>query len=189
MKMIKLETERIIMRDHIIEDLESHHQLLSDNEVMHYLQDIKTKSFEESKKNLCTAIEEINSEKRTLVFLRMIEKQTGRHIGEIGYTVTDFTSKGKFVHLGYFTHKNFWNKGYVTEALTEIMRFAFEDDNVYKISTGCLAENAGSERVMQKCGFIKEAEYRASENHNGELKTRVKYNLLKSEWEKRQSNS
>lgn len=186
--MIKLKTKRIIIRDHVIEDLQSHHQLLSDDEVMYYLQDIQTKSFDESKKNLVTSIEESNSEKRTLVFLRMVDKQTGRHIGEIGYTVNDVTSNGKFVHLGYFTHKSFWNKGYVSEALNEIIRFAFEDDNVCTISTGCLAENIGSEKVMQKCGFIKVAGHSELENHEGEFKLRVKYSLLKSKWKKKRQN-
>jgi len=179
--MITLKTKRIIIRDHIIEDLQSHHQLLSDNEVMYYLQDIQTKFFEESRENLRIVIAEINSEKRTLMFFKMIDKETDTHIGEIGYTINDLTSNGKLVHLGYFTHKKFWNKGYVTEALNEIIRFAFEDEGVYKISTGCLVENIASERVMQKCGFIKDAGYSELENHEGELKSRVKYTLQKSD--------
>ncbi len=50
--MIKLETKRLIIRDPIIDDLESHHELLSNDKVMYYLQDIKTNSLEESKENL-----------------------------------------------------------------------------------------------------------------------------------------
>jgi len=39
--MIKLETKRLIIRDPIIDDLESHHELLSNDKVMYYLKDIK----------------------------------------------------------------------------------------------------------------------------------------------------
>ena len=54
---------------------------------------------------------------------------------------------------------------------------------IYRVTTGCLAENKGSERVMQKNGLIKEAEHIDYEWHDGKLKTRVEYRLLKPEWE------
>ena len=54
--MIKLFTERLIIRDLEIIDLENHHKLLSDKNVMYYLQDIQTNNLEESKENLNNAI-------------------------------------------------------------------------------------------------------------------------------------
>ncbi len=182
--MIKLETERLIIRDPIIDDLESHHKLLSNDKVMYYLQDIKTNSFEQSRKNLLSAIKDSNSEQRRFYFFKIIEKNSLNYIGDIGYTVTNFTPIGKFVHLGYFTYDKFWGSGYVTEAAKEVVRFAFQENNVYRISTGCLSENIGSEKVMQKCGFTKEAEHIDYEWHDGKAKTRLEYRLLRNEWEK-----
>ena len=43
--------------------------------------------------------------------------------------------------------------------------------------------NVGSERVMQKNGMVKYAELKDHEVHDGKLKTRVEYRLLKDEWE------
>lgn len=37
---------------------------------------------------------------------------------------------------------------------------------------------------MQKCGLIKEAEHVDYEWHDGKMKTRLEYRLLKREWEK-----
>jgi len=182
--MIKLETERLIIRDPIIDDLEPHHKLLSNDKVMYYLQDIKTNSFEQSRKNLLSAIKDSNSEQRRFYFFKIIEKNSLNYIGDIGYTVTNFTPIGKFVHLGYFIYDKFWGSGYVTEAAKEVIRFAFQENNVYRISTGCLSENIGSERVMQKCGFTKEAEHIDFEWHDGKAKTRLEYRLLRNEWEK-----
>jgi RimJ/RimL family protein N-acetyltransferase len=181
-KFINLETERLILRDHTIEDFNSHHSLLSDENIMYYLQDIKTTTLEESKLNLLNAIEDICSNNRTKYFFRIENKVTNEHIGEIGYTVTDFTPVGKLVHLGYFTYQRHWNKGYVTEAVKEVIRFAFEDNDVFRISTGCIKDNLGSERVMQKCGMTKEAEFKMNEWHDGKMKDRVLYRLLKNEW-------
>lgn len=182
-EMIKLFTERLLIRDHSPGDLETHHSLFSDNEVMRYLPDIKTNNPEESRGNLFAAIKDAESPRRKFYFFRIEDKTTGGHIGEIGYTVTQNPPPGKFAGLGYFILKKHWGKGYTTEALKRVLRFAFEENGVYRISTGCLKENAASERVMQKCGFIKEAEFREYVLHEGKLKDRVEYRLLKSEWE------
>ncbi|MDR2718951.1 MAG: GNAT family N-acetyltransferase [Treponema sp.] len=182
--MVKLFTERLIIRDLTIDDLENHHKLISNNNVMKYLQDIKTNSIEESKENLLKAINDIKSEDRKLYFFLIEDKFINEFIGEIGYTVIKNTLYGKLVHLGYFIKEKYWNKGYVTEALKRVIEFAFEEDNVYRISTGCIKENVGSEKVMQKNGFIKEAEYKEYILHEGKLKDRVEYRLLKNEWKK-----
>ncbi|MBR5938411.1 MAG: GNAT family N-acetyltransferase [Clostridiales bacterium] len=44
----------------------------------------------------------------------------------------------------------YWGNGYTSEAANRVLAFAFEENNVYRVTTGCLAENRGSERVMQK---------------------------------------
>lgn len=179
---IQFETERLIVRDHRPEDLSTHHTLFSDEKAMYYLQDIKTESMAESEANLKFAMQEIGLANRAHVFLRMEDKYTGSHIGEIGYTVSSFTPLGKLADLGYFTYPCFWNKGYTSEAVKALLRFAFTLDNVCRLSVGCLKENVGSERVMQKCGFIKEAEFKQFVWHNGRLKDRVVYRLLKDEF-------
>lgn len=58
-----------------------------------------------------------------------------------------------------------------------------------RVSTGCLAENICSERVIQKCDIIKEAEHIEWEWHDGRMKTRVEYRLLKYEWENQSRSS
>jgi Acetyltransferases, including N-acetylases of ribosomal proteins len=179
---ITLKTERLIIRDHIIEDLPTHHELLSNDIAMYYLKDLKTHSVEESRDNLQDSIDEINYKNRTKYFFRIELKNTFEHIGEIGYTVKEITPVGKLVGLGYFTNSMFWNNGYVSEAVKAIFRFAFEDNDVFRISTGCIRDNIGSERVMQKCGMIKEAEYKMYTWHDGKMKDRVEYRLLKNEW-------
>jgi ribosomal-protein-alanine N-acetyltransferase len=182
--MISLYTERLFIRDHVESDLETHHKLLSDEIPMRYLPDIRTSSSEESQENLLQAISDSTNENRKYYFLRIEDRLTGEHIGEAGYTITKYTPFGKFADLGYFIRQKHWNKGYTTEAVKRIIQFAFENDNVYRISTGCLAENCASERVMQKCGMIKEGELKDYTLHEGKLKDRVIYRLLRTEWDK-----
>lgn len=125
----------------------------------------------------------IESDRRKYYFLHMELKDTREQLGSIGYTVIDDTPVGKIIHLGYFTYPGFWGKGYTSGALNKVLEFAFTQDNVYRVTTGCLKENIRSERVMQKNGMIKEAEHVDYEWHDGHMKTRLEYRLLKKEWE------
>jgi ribosomal-protein-alanine N-acetyltransferase len=165
-----------------MDDLPVHHELISNNKVMKYLQDIKTKNIEESKENLLNAINELESKDRKYYFFAIENKTTNEFIGEIGYTVKQNTPHGKLVHMGYFIHEKYWNKGYTTEALKRVIEYAFEENNVYRIATGCIKENGGSEEVMKKSGLIKEAEYKEYALHEGKLKDRVEYRILRNEW-------
>lgn len=179
---IVLETERLILRDHRPSDLDTHHALLSDETAMYYLPEVKTNTLAESEANLAFSMQEIGQDNRMHVFLRMEDKRTLCHIGEIGYTVSAFPPPGKLADLGYFIYPRYWNQGYTSEAVKALLRFSFEKDNVFRMSVGCLKENKGSERVMQKCGFIKEAEFKEYVWHDGKMKDRVVYRLLKEEF-------
>lgn len=179
---IRLETDRLLLREHVAEDLPDYHTLLSDCRAMRYLPKMQTNDLKKAEKNLRKAIEQAKSSRRELYFLCMEEKSSGKYIGEIGYTVLEKTPLGKLVDMGCFMHTAFWGHGYASEAFFEMVRFAFEEDNVYRISCGCLKENTASERLMQKCGFIKEGEYKESQWHEGRLKDRLAYALLRSNW-------
>ena len=180
--MIKLETARLNIRDPKPEDLLDWHRLMSDEKTMYYLQDIMTHSLEESKKNLMEAVADIENPKRTKYFLAIELKENRDFVGSIGYTVTDNTPAGKMVHAGYFILPEYHSKGYVSESLHELLRFAFEENSVYRFETGCLVDNISSERVMQKNGMVREGYFMACEWHDGRYKDRVTYRMLKSEW-------
>jgi len=179
--MIHLSTDRLIIRDPLSTDLDDWHRILSDSDTMYYLQDIMTNTLEESKQNLDDAIAESQSHNREKYFFTIVAKESNAYVGSVGYTVTEATPVGKLVHVGYFMFPEFRGKGYMTEALREVIRFAFEDNDVFRISTGCLSENNASERVMQKCGFIMEAEFKSHTWHDGAMKDRVEYRMLRDE--------
>ena len=188
-KAIRLETERLILRDFTESDFEAYYKLKTDDQAMYYLQDIKLKSIDAAKADFMTVLDDLKRTDRKYYFLHMELKDSHEQVGSIGYTVTDETPVGKTVHLGYFTYPGFWGNGYTTEALGKVLDYAFKTDNVYRVTTGCLAENIGSERVMQKNGMIKEAERPDYEWHDGKMKTRLEYRLLKNEWAERNGYS
>ena len=180
--MIYLQTERLVIRDHKPEDLETYFALFSNKQAMYYLR-ANIETIDDAKKDLNDNIlSEINKDDRKKYYLHIEDRQSGAHIGNIGYTVLQTTPIGKIVGAGYFLYPEFWRKGYATEAFKEVIRFAFEDNDVFRIEAGCMKENTGSEKVMLKCGMIKEAEFKSCTWHDGQIKDRLSYRLLKSEW-------
>ena len=180
--MIYLQTERLVIRDHKPEDLETYFALFSNKQAMYYLPRSYIETVEQAKEQLDMLINQIDKEGRERYFFSIEDRQSGVHIGNIGYTVLITTPIGKSVCAGYFLYPEFWGKGYAAEAFKEVIRFAFEDNDVFRIEAGCMKENTGSERVMLKCGMIKEAEFKSCTWHDGQIKDRVSYRLLKSEW-------
>lgn len=180
-------TDRLILREYTDADKNAYFRLKSDPKTMYYLQDIRLRSLKEAEADLSEVLNDQKSEKRKFYFFHIELKDTREQVGSIGYTVTDFTPAGKMVNAGYFIYPKFWNQGYTSEAFLRVLQFAFAENSVYRVTTGCLTENAGSERVMVKCGLIKEAEHLDWEWHDGKMKNRVEYRLLKSEWENLQN--
>ena len=179
----KLETDRLILRDYEAEDSDAYFKLKSDSKTMYYLQDIKLYSKEDADKEFANVLKDKENKDRKFYFFHVELKSSHEQVGSVGYTVVDNTPLGKIVHAGYFIYPQFWNNGYVTEAFKKVLEFAFLENDVYRVTTGCLAENVGSEKVMIKCGLIKEAEHIEWEWHDGKMKDRLEYRLLKKEWE------
>ena len=180
--MISFETERLIIREPQISDWEFWFKIKTDESVMYYMDDLTLFSKEEAMTDLKRAIEDIKKPERKMYFFVMVLKETGEAIGSVGYTVEQFLPVGKIVHLGYFMFTDFHSKGYMTEAARRIIQFAFEENDVYRINTGCLAENKASERVMIKCGMTKESYRKAFTWHDGEIKDRLTYGMLKEDY-------
>ena len=45
------------------------------------------------------------------------------------------------------------NKGYATQCVVELLRYAFEDMGYESIQSGCAKDNMASYRVMEKAGM------------------------------------
>lgn len=180
--MIRMETERLVVRDHIEQDINGLHSILSNEKAMYYLPDIKTSTLDESKQNLYESIKEAHLENRNKYFFAIVKKDTNEYIGEIGFTVILDSSYGKVVNLGYFILPSYWGKGFTTEAAKVVINYAFTRDDIIKIETGCIKENIASEGVMKKVGMIKEAEFLKHVELYSKLQDRVEYRLLKEEW-------
>ncbi|KFN01113.1 N-acetyltransferase [Bacillus clarus] len=81
----------------------------------------------------------------------VIRKEDDIVLGDIGF-------KGKpnekhTVEIGYGFIEKYWNKGYATEAVDELMKWAFLTGEVEAIIAETLLDNHSSIRVLEKLGM------------------------------------
>ena len=97
-------------------------------------------------------------------------------IGTIGFN--NFT-KGHRANIGYDLQKDFWNKGYITEALKAVIKFGFEELEINRIEAEVMPGNIISEKVLDKLNFRKEGLLREWMLWNGKHYDMIMYSLIR----------
>ena len=62
--------------------------------------------------------------------------------------------------IGYIFNPAYYNKGYATEAALAIIKHGFTNLGVHRIIGNCDQRNVSSQRVMEKCGMVREGAFR-----------------------------
>jgi len=93
-------------------------------------------------------------------------KEAGEVIGSIGFTA--FDEDALSFEVGYVIGRQWWGRGIAAEALSAVLGFAFERVGAKSVTARHDVENAGSGRVMQKCGMTLVGTIpRGAENNRG----------------------
>ena len=85
------------------------------------------------------------------------EKGSQKAIGAIELKLsghTDMTEQDDECELGYWLGKPFWGRGYMPEAVRELLRHGFETLGMTTIWCGYYDGNEKSKRVQEKVGFV-----------------------------------
>ena len=119
--------------------------------------------------------------KGQLVNWIVCDKTTGAPMGCIGLQPIDRTHNKAGV--GFFLGREYWGRGYMTEAFTAVLDYAFGTLGLNRVSAGHFAGNEASGRVQQKCGLKHEGVYRQAFLKNGEYVDEVMYAIVREDWE------
>lgn len=88
--------------------------------------------------------------------------------------------------LGYWVTVPAWGKGYGPEAIRAFVRQTFDTwPELHRIEASVFSGNAQSERLLQKCGFVKEGVRREAAERNGVMVPETMHGLLRSDLEER----
>ena len=83
--------------------------------------------------------------------------------------------------IGYVLGRDYWGKGYMTQALIAVSRFFLQEADINRVRATHDTANPGSGRVMQKAGFHFEGILRQSGHNNQGIVDSAHYSLLKSD--------
>jgi ribosomal-protein-alanine N-acetyltransferase len=147
-----LKGERIYLREVRLSDVNTnYHRWMNDPDVIRHLEcRFSTNSMEAIK----DFVEKMLND-RDNIFLAIIIKDGDRHIGNI--KIGPINRIHRFADIGLLIgEKDYWGKGYATEALRLVTNYAFKTLNLHKLTAGCYDRNIGSEKAFKKAGFVVE---------------------------------
>ncbi|SRR5579871_5028650 len=142
------ETERLLVRHYTMDDAEDFYLLNSDPEVMKYIRAPKTRQ-----QALQFLRENIDYYLEFPLYGRwaLIEKKDNHFAGSFMLRPS-VAVKGK-IELGYALFKNYWGKGFATEATKGGIDYAFAKLKLHDLIAITQTENISSKQVLVKCGF------------------------------------
>lgn len=151
---IYIETERLILREFVVADAVEIHKICNEEYVLKWMQDWKS-----SVDNMKDWIQWVNTEytkatKETArIMLAVTLKTNGSIVGMVG--IGNKEEVDNEIEVAYFISEKFSNNGYISEATRAIIKWAFYNLELDYLIAIVELDNFSSQRVIEKCGFIK----------------------------------
>jgi RimJ/RimL family protein N-acetyltransferase len=101
-------------------------------------------------------------------------------IGSITLFHLDFTHHR--AEIGYAQGRAYWGQGYMQEALTAVINYAFDVLNLHRIEADVDPRNDASVRTLERLGFQREGYLRERWQVSGEIQDAFFYGLLRPDW-------
>ncbi|MCM1263595.1 MAG: GNAT family N-acetyltransferase [Bacillus sp. (in: Bacteria)] len=167
---MNIETQRMLIRDYIMDDVRDLHDILGDDEVMKNCEPAysleKTSNF----------LSEFCIGKRGAV--AAVHKDSGKMIGYILFNEFDES----VYEIGWFFNKNFWRQGYGYESCKAVIDFAFNELDAHKIFAETI-DCVKAVGLMKKLGMQLEGIQRShTKDNDGNWADLYLYGLFKDDW-------
>ena len=132
------------------------------------------------------------SEKDALFFLDLIQKSAdlilcievnSEFAGSAGIHLKKDIHR-KNAEIGYWLAEPYWGHGIVSRVVKEMVDKGFQQFDIDRIYAPVFGRNKASQRVLQKCGFVVEAEFKNTVYKNGKFEDEVVLAIRREQWEK-----
>lgn len=127
------------------------------------------------------AIEKEMDEQKNLFYFTIRTREDERFIGKALLEYVDWASGNAYLRLG-IGEPEFRRKGYGSQALDLLLRYAFGEMNLFRVTAVVPAYNEGAIRLFQKFGFMEEVRRRKAMHRDGEFWDVIGFGLLNAEW-------
>ena len=169
-----LETERLLFREFTLNDTEDFFALNTNEKVIQYFDRPKMQSMEEAIKmikKISTSFE--NNEGITWA----IElKETRKIIGHITYW--RIIKEHYRAEMGYSLFPEYWGKGFMSEAIQQVIVFGFSKLKFHSIEANVDPRNISSMKLLERAGFKREGYLKENFYFNGKFFDTALYSLL-----------
>jgi len=151
---ICIETERLILRQFSIDDAIELQELCNEAYILKWMPDWET-SLNDRKRWLewISTQYSIATKLKATISLAVTLKSNSRMIGMIA--IQNKEEVDNEIEIAYFISEKFTNKGYISEAAKAIIEWVFNSLTLDYLIAIVELDNFPSQRVIQKCGFIK----------------------------------
>jgi len=105
-----------------------------------------------------------------------------RLIGIIDLDVTHWVNGDAYVGIG-IGERDLWGKGYGTDAMRVMLRYAFRELNLHRVTLTVFEYNPRAIRSYEKAGFVVEGRLRGWINREGRRWDMIHMGILREEWE------
>jgi [ribosomal protein S5]-alanine N-acetyltransferase len=177
---MKLETERLILRDFVKDDWQRVLEYQSDPLYLRYYE--WTERTPEAVQEFVGWFLDNEKQKPRIKFqLAVVLKSNNLLIGNCGIRMD---TPGSFqADIGYELDPKHWNHGYATEAAHAIVDFGFSTFTLHRVWSWCVADNIGSAHVLEKLGMRREGRLRENEYYRDRWWDTLMYAILADEWQ------
>ena len=156
---MKIETNRLLIRELDISMAESIYMESRDEENHRFLPDEVFDSLEDAKKRVEYLIGCYSSNASPLVYGVLLKD--GTFVGHVqAVPMRDSTWE-----LGYHIGKRYRGQGYATEAISAFLPVIMKKLSITEIKGICDLDNQASIKVMEKCGFVSTSETKEKANY------------------------
>lgn len=104
----------------------------------------------------------------------------GKAVGSIGIILQTDVERIS-AEIGYWLGEKYWNKGIVTEAIKQMLTYAFANFPLQKIYAPIFDFNIASQKILQKAGFEREAILKQGAIKNGKIIDLHYYSFIKKD--------
>lgn len=174
-----LNTDRLLLEEFTIDDLNFLHHINSQPEVDQYNTLGIPENIQETQLNLQRFIDAQNISPRASYNWKIRTKKSEINIGVAGMNVSN--NRFKLGEIYYNFLPEFWGKGYATEIGKRLVKFGFDDLKLHKIEAGVQIENFRSIRVLEKLGMTREGLRRKILPIRGEWKDNYHYAIVEDD--------
>jgi RimJ/RimL family protein N-acetyltransferase len=169
---MELLTERLRLREFVVEDHEAVHRYASDPEATRYT-DWGPNAPQATEVFLAEAQASAAYVPRSRYALAIVRHDRNELIGSVELQITS-QEDGCGV-LGYVLGHDSWGQGYATEAAAGMLRYGFVELRLRSISATCDPDNAASAAVLEKIGMHQVGHLHHHVYSRGEWRDRLQF--------------